>query len=59
MKGQMVWVLMLVFGLLLSLHILHLLYTMFLPWRDLSILFDEDDLGIWVDLLLEQKCGSY
>ena len=45
MKGEVVWVLMLVFGLLLSLHILHLLYTMFLPWRDLSILFDEDDLG--------------
>ena len=54
MRGQVVWVVMLVFGLLLTLHIFHLLFSMFLPWRDLSILFDEDDLGIWVDLIKYQ-----
>ena len=48
LRSQFVWLAMLVFGLLLTIHILHLLYNMFLPWRDLSILFDEDDLGTHV-----------
>ena len=45
MKGSVIWILMVVFGTVLSLRMCYLLYNMFLPWRDHSFLYDEDDIG--------------
>ena len=52
LRGEVVWVVMVVLGVVVSLRVLHLLYKMFLPWRDLSILYDEDDLGESLNIIL-------